>query len=426
MWQDEVNNYLDVEGLKKVEFTLATTKAAVRSQLLEGVEAGEGIEKLARRISGTNFADINRKRARVIARTEVIGASNRGQMAGARSLGVPLEKEWVATVDSVTRDSHREADGDTVPMEEPFIIGDERSEMMQPGDPSAPAAEVINCRCTVSFERIKDSAEAIARPVVRPTPAPVATPTVAPAEFVPAKTVKEAIAVAETYAESVEMPGVTLAQLNAINKGILRTLGGSIPDKRVTALRWQKAGIKNPASYLYETAGGLGGQSIEGGKDWIQVQKTFARNADKKAQQIREVFTAQTQRNIQRNIDTINDSRIPEAAKGQYRAYLAADQQALDAGYAVGYRATVEPLEAAMSHEAGHLIYVRNKSVKARWDTAHRKLPPEDFAKVSQYATSSAAEYFAEANSARSLGLDATLPISVRSALDDALSALED
>ena len=242
----------------------------------------------------------------------------------------------------------------------------------------------------------------------------------------PAKTVKEAIAVAETYAESVEMPGVTLAQLNAINKGILRTLGGSIPDKRVTALRWQKAGIKNPASYLHETAGGLGGQSIEGGKDWIQVQKTFARNADKKAQQVREVFTAQTQRNIQRNIDTINDSRTPEAAKGRYRAYLAADQQALDAGYAVGYRATVEPLEAVMSHEAGHLIYFRNKSVKARWDTAHRKLPPEDFAKVSQYATSSASEYFAEANSARSLGLDATLPISVRSALDDALSALED
>jgi uncharacterized protein with gpF-like domain len=82
-------------------------------------------------------------------------------MAGARSLGVPLEKEWVATVDSVTRDSHREADGDTVPMEEPFIIGDERSEMMQPGDPSAPAAEVINCRCTVSFARVKDSALAL-------------------------------------------------------------------------------------------------------------------------------------------------------------------------------------------------------------------------------------------------------------------------
>jgi hypothetical protein len=174
MWQEEVNNYLDQDGAAKVVGIQATTQAAVQAQLIEGVAAGEGIEKLARRISGTNFADINRKRARVIARTEVIGASNRGQMAGARSLGVPLEKEWVATVDSVTRDTHAAADGQTVPLNEPFIVGTSR--MMQPGDDSAPPSEIINCRCTVSFARVTDSAEAIARPVTRPT----ATPTVAP------------------------------------------------------------------------------------------------------------------------------------------------------------------------------------------------------------------------------------------------------
>jgi hypothetical protein len=44
---------------------------------------------------------------------------------------------------------------------------------------------------------------------------------VAPAEFVPAKTVKEAIAVAETYADTVELPGITLTQINSINEGML-------------------------------------------------------------------------------------------------------------------------------------------------------------------------------------------------------------
>lgn len=54
---------------------------------------------------------------------------------------------WDATLDEVTRPHHWEADGKTVPINEPFIIAGER--LMFPGDDSlgATAKNLINCRC---------------------------------------------------------------------------------------------------------------------------------------------------------------------------------------------------------------------------------------------------------------------------------------
>lgn len=54
---------------------------------------------------------------------------------------------WDATIDSVTRPHHFEADGLTVPIDEPFVIAGEK--MLFPGDDSlgATAKNLINCRC---------------------------------------------------------------------------------------------------------------------------------------------------------------------------------------------------------------------------------------------------------------------------------------
>lgn len=58
-----------------------------------------------------------------------------------------LTHTWDATLDEVTRPHHWVADGLTVPVDEPFVIGGER--MMFPGDDSlgATAKNLINCRC---------------------------------------------------------------------------------------------------------------------------------------------------------------------------------------------------------------------------------------------------------------------------------------
>lgn len=85
-------------------------------------------------------------RAERIARTETTGAYN----AGAQQAFVEEDagvKMWISTADESTRDSHLEASGQCVPIDDTFDVG--VAQLTIPGDPSGPADEVINCRCTM-------------------------------------------------------------------------------------------------------------------------------------------------------------------------------------------------------------------------------------------------------------------------------------
>ena len=100
-----------------------------------------------------------RYRGENIARTESINALREGQaQAIAQAIGTSeidardVTKTWDASLNGKTRPSHAAVDGETVPADQPFIVGG--YQMMQPGDSSmgAPAEEVINCRCSVRYE----------------------------------------------------------------------------------------------------------------------------------------------------------------------------------------------------------------------------------------------------------------------------------
>lgn len=122
---------------------------AARDELLTGFREGEGIGALTRRVR--NATDLTRSRAEALARTEVIAASNMGADARVRMLGddAPPFKQWLSTMDGRTRPTHRHADGQVRPLRVPFEVG--ASRLQVPGDPTGPAAEVINCRCTVLY-----------------------------------------------------------------------------------------------------------------------------------------------------------------------------------------------------------------------------------------------------------------------------------
>ncbi|MDI6872092.1 MAG: phage portal protein [Bacillota bacterium] len=122
-----------------------TTLQALRETLIEGVEAGESIPKLADRIAAV-FAEAKGRRSEVIARTEVLRASNFGALEGMRQAGAE-QKEWLATRDDRVRDAHLKADGQVRALSEPFIVGGE--ELMYPGDPAGSPENTIQCRCTV-------------------------------------------------------------------------------------------------------------------------------------------------------------------------------------------------------------------------------------------------------------------------------------
>jgi uncharacterized protein with gpF-like domain len=127
----------------------------VAHEVATGVNLGEGIPELRARIDSvlsTSGSDRWPNRATVIARTEAIGALNAGRAESFRALAEEepdeeLERIWLATEDSRTRDSHRAADGQRVALGTPFIVGG--FELAFPGDPNGPPQEVIQCRCTM-------------------------------------------------------------------------------------------------------------------------------------------------------------------------------------------------------------------------------------------------------------------------------------
>lgn len=145
-----VQSFIEDRANQLAGLVTDTTYQAITEQLAEGVEAGESVDDLADRIEAV-FDDAVGNRAEVIARTEVISASNGAAMEAVGTLGpdVVAAKEWLAARDSRTRDTHGSADGQVVPVDQPFAVGG--AQLAYPGDPAGPGKETISCRCAVAF-----------------------------------------------------------------------------------------------------------------------------------------------------------------------------------------------------------------------------------------------------------------------------------
>lgn len=127
----------------------------VAGELAQGINLGESIPQLSARVDSvlsTTASERWPNRATVIARTETIGALNSGRSEAYVTVAeadpeLELEKFWLATEDHRTRETHRLADGQRVPVSGRFVVGG--FELAFPGDPTGPAQEVIQCRCTM-------------------------------------------------------------------------------------------------------------------------------------------------------------------------------------------------------------------------------------------------------------------------------------
>ena len=127
-----------------------TTRAGVFNALQQGVANGESIPQITDRINAV-FDNADAVRAKMIAQTETIGASNQAahEYASTMPPGLIGSHTWLAHSDDRTRPHHRTANGQTVPLDQPFMVGGYA--MDHPGDPTAPPSEVINCRCGVGY-----------------------------------------------------------------------------------------------------------------------------------------------------------------------------------------------------------------------------------------------------------------------------------
>jgi SPP1 gp7 family putative phage head morphogenesis protein len=112
-----------------------------------GIETGDVRDRLTKTIQeATQFSRI---RAEMIARTETTRAYNLGNLAGAQALGEfgPVEKAWATGLDERVRPTHLAAEGQYVPLNGYFSVGD--AQMLAPGD--GPPQETLNCRCTTLY-----------------------------------------------------------------------------------------------------------------------------------------------------------------------------------------------------------------------------------------------------------------------------------
>ncbi len=122
----------------------------VFAELTDGVNAGESIDQLAKRVDGvleTSGSERWQNRARNIAVTETTRAYGAGTLAAgleqSRVTGRLLQKRWDTEHDKRVRASHRAVDGVVTGLSQPFNIGG--FPLLFPGDPMGPADEVCGC-----------------------------------------------------------------------------------------------------------------------------------------------------------------------------------------------------------------------------------------------------------------------------------------
>ncbi|GAB7388989.1 hypothetical protein BSNK01_28270 [Bacillaceae bacterium] len=152
-WAVGVREWVRVCTAHNVQHISDTTRESVKAVIQRAIDEEWGIPETAEAL-GELYDGFKGRRAVVIARTEVVAASNAGAYFAAKQLGVPMRKRWIATMDERTRDWHAEAHGQVRDIDEPFVVNDEL--LMFPGDNTlgASAENIVQCRCTVAFEYV--------------------------------------------------------------------------------------------------------------------------------------------------------------------------------------------------------------------------------------------------------------------------------
>lgn len=160
-WTNFILAYLRQFLTSKITFEVnETLRNRLLRELQTGIDEGLGIDDMVNRLRDTDLTSV--QTARII-RTEVNRSANVGARAQADTFQFQLLKEWIAVHDKRTRGNkpsdhanHLSLDGTTIDMENVFIDPRNGDRLAQPGDPSASAESVINCRCQMGTKAKRD------------------------------------------------------------------------------------------------------------------------------------------------------------------------------------------------------------------------------------------------------------------------------
>lgn len=161
-WTATIIEYLRQHLLIKTKDISDTTRLHILAILEKGRTEGWSVDKMAFELEHSN---LTLARARLIVRTETVMAENMGKKMGRESSPFESTKTWIAAHDARTRHSHRDIDGTIVDEDRKFRVDRYKGEklvgydlMTGPGDPTAHAENICNCRCTTAV-RVKRDAD---------------------------------------------------------------------------------------------------------------------------------------------------------------------------------------------------------------------------------------------------------------------------
>jgi len=151
-WDQLVEDKITSRTNKVVGVTHATYEQ-IQDIMAKGVKNGSTHYEIGQQIE-SNLDEVWKALSENISRTEVNSAMNAAMLEDTKAMAPDLNKVWACTFLN-SRQDHMDADGQSVPQSEPFVVGGE--EMMEPGDDSASADQIVNCACTIFFERLGES-----------------------------------------------------------------------------------------------------------------------------------------------------------------------------------------------------------------------------------------------------------------------------
>lgn len=140
---DVVLGYMLIDSYIK-EYVLETSKQIIGTTFLHIVEKHPDSEQ------ATDDYYLSNDRAMFISECEANSILNYRQYSKALKSG-KTKKTWIDVGDKRERKTHLEVGGTTIPINEPFSVGD--SLLMFPTDYSlgASADEIVNCRCSIQY-----------------------------------------------------------------------------------------------------------------------------------------------------------------------------------------------------------------------------------------------------------------------------------
>lgn len=153
--------YITTYGPGKARQITATTAKQLSQIVVAGQRAGKPASAIMRELVN-KIPKLAAARAKIIAETEVHSAVQFGAYNAALRSGRTLVKRWNTMEDDRVRDfwqgasySHTSAAGQKKALDIPFQIrhisgGTEA--LRFPGDPEGSAGNIINCRCSVTYE----------------------------------------------------------------------------------------------------------------------------------------------------------------------------------------------------------------------------------------------------------------------------------